>query len=211
MLDKRPSATPACSSRLSRSAPGRSAAPPRWAANRLPPWKIPRRKTGRQGHQGRDERGGSVQQIRDHVIMPTASPENDLLQATGDEVVAHLQALLRLDTRNPPGNEILAANYLRDVLARDGIDSEIVGPSPDRASIIARLRGDGSEPPLLLMSHTDVVAVETRQVDAGPVRRRDRRRLHLRPRGARHEEHGRDGAADHAAAQAARACSSSAT
>ena len=84
----------------------------------------------------------------------------DILHAAGDEVLAHFQSLLRLDTRNPPGNEILAANYLREVLARDGIDSEIVGPSPERASIVARLRGDVSEPPLLLMSHTDVVAVE---------------------------------------------------
>ncbi|MEA2709714.1 MAG: hypothetical protein QOF78_2315, partial [Phycisphaerales bacterium] len=92
--------------------------------------------------------------------MTATAHERDVLDSAGDEVVAHLQALLRLDTRNPPGNEIIAANYLRDVLARDGIDSEIVGPSPDRASIVARLRGDGSEPPLLLMSHTDVVAVE---------------------------------------------------
>ncbi len=78
----------------------------------------------------------------------------------GDEVLEHLRELLRLDTRNPPGNETRAAEYLRDVLARDGIESEIVGPAPDRGSIVARIRGDGSERPLLLMSHTDVVAVE---------------------------------------------------
>src|SRR4051812_32436791 len=84
----------------------------------------------------------------------------DIFAAAQDEVVSHLQNLLRLDTRNPPGNEVVAANYLRDALARDRIDAEIVGPPPARASIIARLRGDGSEPPLLLMSHTDVVAVE---------------------------------------------------
>src|SRR5215217_7954856 len=77
-----------------------------------------------------------------------------------DEVVRHLQALLRLDTRNPPGNETIAAEYLRDALARDGIDSQILGPTPDRGTLVARLRGDGSLPPLLLMSHTDVVAVE---------------------------------------------------
>jgi acetylornithine deacetylase/succinyl-diaminopimelate desuccinylase-like protein len=82
------------------------------------------------------------------------------MESGGDEVVNHLRALLRLDTRNPPGNENLAADYLRNVLARDGIDSVTVGPSPDRASIVARLRGDESAPPLLLMSHTDVVAVE---------------------------------------------------
>src|SRR5579883_364275 len=81
-------------------------------------------------------------------------------EAAGNEVVSHLQDLLRLDTRNPPGNEIRAAQHLSAVLQREGIDSQIIGPSPERASLITRLRGDGSEPPLLLMSHTDVVAVE---------------------------------------------------
>jgi acetylornithine deacetylase/succinyl-diaminopimelate desuccinylase-like protein len=92
--------------------------------------------------------------------MTTTAPRRDVFEAAGDEVLGHFQALLRLDTRNPPGNEVLAANYLREVLTRDGIDVDVIGPSPDRASIVARLRGDGSEPPLLLMCHTDVVAVE---------------------------------------------------
>jgi acetylornithine deacetylase/succinyl-diaminopimelate desuccinylase-like protein len=94
--------------------------------------------------------------------MTTAStlPGGATDPAMGDEVVGHLRALLRLDTRNPPGNENLAADYIRDVLSRDGIASETVGPSSDRASIVARLKGDGSGRPLLLMSHTDVVAIE---------------------------------------------------
>lgn len=81
-------------------------------------------------------------------------------QAAGDEVIEHFRAVLRLDTRNPPGNEIRAAEYLREVLEREGIACEIVGPSPERATLVARLKGDGSAPPILLMSHTDVVAVE---------------------------------------------------
>ncbi len=75
-------------------------------------------------------------------------------------MVTYLRNLLRLDTRNPPGNETLAAEYLRGILEQEGIACEIVGPGPDRGSIVARLKGDGSAPPLLLMSHTDVVAVE---------------------------------------------------
>lgn len=86
--------------------------------------------------------------------------EQTLAEPAGGEVVEHLRALLRLDTRNPPGNEIRAAEYLRRVLEREGIPCEIVGPSPDRATLVARLRGDGSARPLLLMSHIDVVAVE---------------------------------------------------
>jgi acetylornithine deacetylase/succinyl-diaminopimelate desuccinylase-like protein len=80
--------------------------------------------------------------------------------AVDEEVISHLQNLLRLDTRNPPGNEILAAQYLRAVLEAEGFECVIVGPTPERATLITRLKGDGSEPPLLLMGHTDVVAVE---------------------------------------------------
>ena len=93
-------------------------------------------------------------------MATTEITEQTNWEQVGDEVVGHLQELLRLDTRNPPGNETLAAEYLRNVLDREGIPSEIVGPAPDRGSIVARLKGDGSERPLLLMSHTDVVAVE---------------------------------------------------
>ena len=89
-------------------------------------------------------------------------------QQTGQEVVEHLCKLLQLDTRNPPGNEVRAAKYLREVLAQEGITGEIVGPSPDRGSLVVRLRGDGSAPPLLLMSHTDVVAVEPERWTHGP-------------------------------------------
>jgi len=93
--------------------------------------------------------------------MSTSSQLRDInWDMVGDEVITYLRNILRLDTRNPPGNENRAAEYLRGVLQKEGIDSEIIGPSPERATIVARLKGDGSAPPLLLMSHTDVVAVE---------------------------------------------------
>jgi acetylornithine deacetylase/succinyl-diaminopimelate desuccinylase-like protein len=77
-----------------------------------------------------------------------------------NECVRHLQALIRLDTSNPPGNEMLAARYIQEQLAQAGVDSEIVESAPGRANLRAVLKGDGSELPLLLMSHTDVVTVE---------------------------------------------------
>ncbi len=89
-------------------------------------------------------------------------------QDVGEETVARLRSLLRLDTRNPPGNEIRAAEYLHSVLETEGISGEIVGPSSDRGTFIARLRGNRSAPPLLLMSHTDVVAVEPEKWTHGP-------------------------------------------
>jgi acetylornithine deacetylase/succinyl-diaminopimelate desuccinylase-like protein len=94
-------------------------------------------------------------------MMPTSNQLQDVdWNVVWDEVITYMRNLLRLDTRNPPGNETLAAEYLRAILEQEGIACEIVGPGPDRGSIVARLKGDGSAPPLLLMSHTDVVAVE---------------------------------------------------
>src|SRR2546428_9096649 len=93
--------------------------------------------------------------------MAQQTNENSInWQDVGDETISRVRDLLRLDTRNPPGNEILAAEYLRSVLETEGISGAIVVPSSDRGTFIARLKGDGSAPPLLLMSHTDVVAVE---------------------------------------------------
>ncbi len=77
-----------------------------------------------------------------------------------EEAVTHLQNLLRLNTVNPPGNEVLACQYLSDVLAREGIESTILESTPTRGNLVARLKGDGRAAPLLLMVHVDVVPVE---------------------------------------------------
>ncbi|GAC1582231.1 MAG: M20/M25/M40 family metallo-hydrolase [Ktedonobacteraceae bacterium] len=89
-------------------------------------------------------------------------------QEVGEETVTHAVGLLHLDTRNPPGNEVRAAQYLQALFATEGIAGEIVGPNADRGTFIARLKGDGSAPPILLMSHTDVVAVEQEKWTHGP-------------------------------------------
>jgi len=101
--------------------------------------------------------------------MAQSTNENSInWQEVGEETITRLRGLLRLDTRNPPGNEIRAAEYLQLLLEAEGISGEIVGPSLDRGTFIARLKGDGSSPPLLLMSHTDVVAVEPEKWTHGP-------------------------------------------
>lgn len=71
--------------------------------------------------------------------------------------VERLRAYLRLDTSNPPGNEIRGALYLKEVLAKEGVEAEIFEPEPGRANLYARLRGAGREPGLLLHHHIDVV------------------------------------------------------
>ena len=83
--------------------------------------------------------------------------------AVADETLRHLQALLRLDTTNPPGNEMLAAGYLAGVLRAEGMEPVVLESAPGRGNLIARLKGTGEGPALLLYSHTDVVPAEPEQ------------------------------------------------
>jgi acetylornithine deacetylase/succinyl-diaminopimelate desuccinylase-like protein len=98
--------------------------------------------------------------------MTAADPR--FLAAAEDDAIAHLRALLRFDTTNPPGNERPAIDYVAAALAREGIAAEVFEPAPGRANLVARLRGDGSAPPLLLTSHVDVVAAEPAKWTHGP-------------------------------------------
>lgn len=80
--------------------------------------------------------------------------------AANREALDHLTGLIRLETSQPEGNEILAARYIKTILDAEGIPSEIFEAAPTRASIVARLKGNGTKRPLLLLGHLDVVAVE---------------------------------------------------
>jgi acetylornithine deacetylase/succinyl-diaminopimelate desuccinylase-like protein len=80
-------------------------------------------------------------------------------QAQG-ETVHFLEDLVRIDTQDPPGDESKVAHYLEGVLKSEGIESEILEPVAGRASIVARLKGNGKKRPLLLMGHEDVVPVD---------------------------------------------------
>jgi len=92
------------------------------------------------------------------VLSSQAAPD---WKAVEEETLRHYQALLRLDTRNPPGNEHLAADYVKEVLDREGIPAQIVASDPNRSNVIARLKGNGRKKPLLIMGHTDVVTVDS--------------------------------------------------
>src|SRR2546427_8342251 len=77
-----------------------------------------------------------------------------------DETIQHYQALLRMDTSDPPGNERPAAEYLKLVLEREGISAQLFEAEPNRVNLVARLKGNGKRRPLLIMAHTDVVNVD---------------------------------------------------
>ena len=94
------------------------------------------------------------------------SPE--ILKNTEQEVTNILRDLIQINTTNPPGNEIQAANYIAQSLAKDGFTSEIFESAPGRGSVITRLKGIGENPNLLLLSHIDVVAANPKEWTVPP-------------------------------------------
>jgi acetylornithine deacetylase/succinyl-diaminopimelate desuccinylase-like protein len=84
-------------------------------------------------------------------------------KSAADETIQHLSRLIQAETVNPPGNELPAILVIKDILEREGFgpqDFTVVESAPNRVNLIARLRGDGTQRPLLLSGHVDVVPVE---------------------------------------------------
>lgn len=90
------------------------------------------------------------------------------LTALQDEAVEYLQEYLRLDTQNPPGNEILGARFFAEIFEREGIPYEIAESAPGRGNIWAWLEG-GEEPALVLLHHMDVVPADPRYWSDSPL------------------------------------------
>src|SRR5947209_12176561 len=85
------------------------------------------------------------------------------------ETMQHYQAVLRLDTRNPPGNEVVVAEYVKGVLDKEGIPATIVGSDPQRPNLIARLKGNGRKKPILIMGHSDTVTTDEKKWSHPPL------------------------------------------
>lgn len=88
------------------------------------------------------------------------SPDSIDFRRAGEEALEHLRAIIRLDTSNPPGNETRVTTYLAERLRDAGLRPSVFEPEPGRASLLVRFRGTGDRPPLLILSHIDVVPVE---------------------------------------------------
>jgi acetylornithine deacetylase/succinyl-diaminopimelate desuccinylase-like protein len=79
------------------------------------------------------------------------------------ETLEHFQALLRLDTSSPPGNEIRAVEYLKQVLDKAAIPYQVFAKDPQRPNLVARIKGNGKKRPILVLGHTDVVTVDPKK------------------------------------------------
>jgi acetylornithine deacetylase/succinyl-diaminopimelate desuccinylase-like protein len=83
---------------------------------------------------------------------PSGAPSQMALEAQ-----TMCQALLRMDTTNPPGNERPAADYLDRMLREAGYEPVLLESAPGRANLVCRRPGSGAAQPLLLAAHLDVV------------------------------------------------------
>jgi acetylornithine deacetylase/succinyl-diaminopimelate desuccinylase-like protein len=92
-------------------------------------------------------------------VLSHAQTAPDFVSAQA-EAVKFLGELVKIDTSNPPGNEMRAAEYIKGVLAAQGIPAQVFESAPGRGNVVARLKGTGRKKPLLLMGHIDVVGVE---------------------------------------------------
>jgi len=75
-----------------------------------------------------------------------------------------LQRLIGFDTTNPPGNEAQCIRYIDELLKSAGIDTILLEDEPDgRLNLVAKIKGDGIAPPMLMYGHADVVTTEQQQ------------------------------------------------
>src|SRR3984893_12102278 len=93
------------------------------------------------------------------AFVPARAQTPDWSKVNG-EAMRHFQALVQIDSTDPPGNETRVVEYVRKVLEAEGIPVTVVAKEPARANLIARLKGDGSKRLLLIMGHTDTVKVD---------------------------------------------------
>ena len=93
---------------------------------------------------------------------------SQILKDIEQEVTDLLRELIRINTTNPPGNEVQAATFIDQYLSKDGFKSEIFESAPGRGSVITRLKGTGEKPNLLLLSHIDVVAANPKEWTVQP-------------------------------------------
>jgi acetylornithine deacetylase/succinyl-diaminopimelate desuccinylase-like protein len=93
------------------------------------------------------------------AVLPAGGQTPDWSKIN-DEAMRHFQALVQIDSSDPPGNETRVAEYVKKTLEAGGIPVMMVAKDPARANIIARLKGSGAKKPLLIMGHSDVVRVD---------------------------------------------------
>ncbi len=109
--------------------------------------------------------------LRFAVLRGGLSPDDSLSvdwQKLEPEILDRFSELLKIDSSNPPGNETKVAKLVQSVLEKEGIPSRMFSLDPNRANLVARIKGSGAKRPILIMGHTDVVGVQREKWSVDP-------------------------------------------
>ena len=116
-------------------------------------------------------KAGAIVAIALLVSVSPAAQQPDW-KGVETEAIKTLQDYVRINTSNPPGDVTRAADFLIDILKREGIEVTRYESGPGRSIVLARLKGDGSGgKAILLESHMDVVPTDPVALVDGPLRR----------------------------------------
>ena len=105
------------------------------------------------------------------TLSPPARAQSPSADPILSEATTQLQALIRINTTNPPGNELATARFLDSLFRAEGIESQLFQSAPGRGAVVARIRstaGSAAKSPVILMGHMDVVGVVHEQWTADP-------------------------------------------
>ena len=104
-------------------------------------------------------RAASPPQADATLSLPSSRIPADHLAQYSDLAVDWLRQYLQIDTTNPPGNELKAAQFFKKILDQEGIENRIFEYAPGRADLWARIphTGAGAGRAIILLNHMDVV------------------------------------------------------
>lgn len=100
------------------------------------------------------------------LALPTVAQTKIDWNSQKTEILQRFRDLIQIDSR--AGSEVKAAEYVRRVLEGEGIPTKTFAMDQARPNIVARLKGNGSKKPLLILAHTDVVGVQREKWPVDP-------------------------------------------
>jgi acetylornithine deacetylase/succinyl-diaminopimelate desuccinylase-like protein len=101
------------------------------------------------------------------AARPAAAQQTINLAKLQDDAVRHTREYLRINTTNPPGNEVETMRWFARIFQQEGIPFDTASSAAGRGNIWARLKG-GSQPALVLLHHMDVVPADPKYWNTDP-------------------------------------------
>src|SRR5258708_36588369 len=100
---------------------------------------------------------------------PSSHPD---LGKLAEEAQGWLTDMIRINTSNPPGNEMAVAKYISGILQKESIPNQVVEITPGRGVAIGRLQAGTLPDPanaLMLLAHQDTVGVDPTKWSVDPL------------------------------------------